>query len=60
MIQSAVGLLTSIPTAFVHALNLLITSARPLMLLGTGDGHEAVDLSKTDVSQQDGLGGMVW
>lgn len=40
MVQSAIGLLTTIPPALVHTLNLLITTARPLVLLGTRDGNK--------------------
>lgn len=44
VVQSTICLLTSIPSALVHTLNLLITTAGTLMLLGTWDRNERVDL----------------
>ena len=44
MVQGTVRLLATIPAALVHSLNLLITPARPLVLLRTWDGHERVHL----------------
>lgn len=44
MVQCAVGLLAAVPAALVHALDLLIASARSLVLLRTRNGHKAVDL----------------
>jgi hypothetical protein len=44
MVQCAISLLAAIPTTLVHALDFLITSARALVLLGTGDGDERVNL----------------
>lgn len=43
MVQGAIGLFATVPAALVHALNLFVTAARPLVLLGTGNGHEGVD-----------------
>lgn len=45
MVQSAVGLLASIPAALVHALDFLIASAGALVLLRAWDGHERVNLA---------------
>jgi hypothetical protein len=44
VVQRAVGLLAAVPAALVHALDLLVASARALVLLRTGDGDERVDL----------------
>lgn len=44
VVQCSVCLLTAIPSALVHTLNLLVTATRSLVLLGTGDRHERVDL----------------
>ena len=44
MVQRAISLLASIPSTLVHALDLFVTSARALVLLGTGDRDEGVDL----------------
>lgn len=44
MIKCAVGLLAAIPSALVHALNLLITSPGTLVLLRTGNRDEGIDL----------------
>lgn len=46
MVQSAVGLFATVPATLVHALNLLVSSSRTLMLLRSGDGHERVNLWK--------------
>jgi hypothetical protein len=40
MVQSAVGLLATVPAALVHALNLLVTSSRALVLLCPRDGYK--------------------
>jgi hypothetical protein len=45
MVQSAVGLLASVPAALVHALNLLVTSSRAFVLLRSRDGDKGVDLA---------------
>lgn len=47
MVQRAISLLAAIPTTLVHALNLFVTSARALVLLGTRDRNERVDLRQT-------------
>ncbi len=46
MVQSAIRLLTSIPPAFVHALNLFVAPPRALVLLRSGYGHEGVHCGK--------------
>ena len=40
VVQSAVCLFASIPAALVHAFNLLVAAARPLVLLRTWDGYK--------------------
>ena len=40
VIQRSVSLLTSIPTALIHALNFLIPSSRSLVLLGARNRDE--------------------
>lgn len=44
MVQSAVCLFAAIPAALVHALNLLVAASGTLVLLGTGNRDERVDL----------------
>jgi hypothetical protein len=44
VVQGSVRLLAAVPAALVHALNLLVASARALVLLGAGNGDEGVDL----------------
>jgi len=44
MIQCAISLLASVPSTLVHALDLFISSTRALVLLGTGNRNEGVDL----------------
>lgn len=51
VVQGAVGLLASIVAALVHALNLLISSPRPLVLLCTWKRNERVDLTRNLVSK---------
>lgn len=46
MIQCTIGLFTSIPATFVHSFNFLVSSARALVLLSTGDGNKGIDLDK--------------
>lgn len=46
MVQSAVGLFATVPATLIHALDLLVTSSRTLVLLCTRDGHERVNLLK--------------
>ena len=55
MVQGTVRLLAAIPAALVHSLNLLITPARPLVLLRTWDGHERVHLLSTILSTKNQL-----
>jgi hypothetical protein len=50
VVERAVGLLAAVPAALVHALDLFVASARALVLLGTGDGDERVDLKGEDGS----------
>lgn len=45
MVESAVGLLASVPATLVHALNLLVASARALVLLRSRDRNKRVHLS---------------
>ena len=52
MVQGTVGLLAAVPTALVHALDLLIPSARSLVLLRARDGYERVHLLSTILSTQ--------
>ena len=52
VIQSAISLLAAIPAAFIHALNFLIASSRPLVLLSTRDGYERIHLAGKNVSQE--------
>ena len=40
MIQGSVSLFTPIPSALVHALDLLVSSSRALVLLGTWNGDK--------------------
>ena len=44
VVQCAIGLFTSIPSTFVHALDFLVATAGALVLLGARDGDEGVDL----------------
>jgi hypothetical protein len=44
MVQSAIGLLAAIPSALVHAFDLFVSSAGSLVLLGTRNGDERVNL----------------
>ena len=50
VIESAVGFFAAIPAALVHAFNFLEAAARTLVLSGTGDGDERVDLGQGVVS----------
>jgi hypothetical protein len=44
MIQGTISLLAAVPSTLVHALDLLITTTRALVLLGTRDWDEGIDL----------------
>ncbi len=44
MVQCPIGFFASVPTAFVHSLDLFVASPRSLVLLGTGYGYKGVDL----------------
>lgn len=44
MIQCAIRLLTPLPPALVHSLDLFIAATWALMLLSTGDRNKGVDL----------------
>lgn len=46
MIQGSVRLLTSLPPAFVHSLDFFITATWALVLLGTRDRDEGIDLGQ--------------
>jgi len=43
MVQGAVGFFASVPATLVHALNLLVTPARSLVLLRAGNGDKRVN-----------------
>lgn len=44
VVESTVGLFTAIPAALVHALNFLIASSGPFVLLRTRNRDERIDL----------------
>lgn len=44
MIQRAIRLLAAIPSALIHALDLFVSPARPLVLLRSRDGNKRIDL----------------
>ena len=44
MIQCAISLLAAVPTTLVHALDFFVTSSRTLVLLGTRDRDERINL----------------
>ena len=44
MVQSAIRLLATVPSALVHALDFFISSAGTLVLLGAWNGDEGVNL----------------
>lgn len=44
VVESTVGLLTTVPAALVHALDFLISATWALVLLRARDGHKTVDL----------------
>lgn len=46
VVQCAISLFAAIPSTFVHPFNFLVTTAGTLMLLGTGNGDERVDLDR--------------
>ena len=46
VVQRAVCLLATVPSALVHALNLLISATRTLVLLGSWNWNEGVNLRK--------------
>jgi hypothetical protein len=46
MVQCAISLLAAVPTALVHALDFFVTSSRTLVLLGTRDRDERINLRK--------------
>ena len=45
VVKSAVGLLTSVPAALIHALDLFVPATGSLVLLRTGNRDKGVDLS---------------
>jgi hypothetical protein len=47
VIQSAVGFLATSPPAFIHAFYFFIASPGALVLLGAGNGHKRINLSKS-------------
>jgi hypothetical protein len=47
MIECAVRLFAAVPATLVHALNLFVATTWSLVLLGTWDRNERVDLSRT-------------
>jgi hypothetical protein len=44
MIQGTIGLFTTVPATFIHALDFYISSTGTLVLLGTWDRDEGVNL----------------
>lgn len=55
MVQGSVCLLTSIPSTLIHTLNLFISTAGSLVLLGARNGDERIDLCQMlllDISDQ--------
>lgn len=46
VVKRPIRLLTPIPSALVHALNFLVSSPRPLVLLSSGNWDEGVDLQE--------------
>ena len=46
VVQGAVGLLATVPSALVHALNLLVSATWTLVLLGSWNWDEGVDLAQ--------------
>lgn len=44
VIERAICLLTTLPTTLVHSFNFFISTAGALVLLGTGNGNEGIDL----------------
>lgn len=55
MVQGAICLLTSVPSTLVHTLDLLISTTGSLVLLGTRDWDERIDLRQMlllDISDQ--------
>jgi hypothetical protein len=55
VVQSAIGLFTTMPATLVHALDLFITSSGPLVLLRTGNGNEGIHLpGQKNIGQSNG------
>jgi len=46
VVQSTICLFTTIPSTFVHSLNLFESSTRALVLLSTWDWNEGIDLGR--------------
>lgn len=46
VVECSICLLAAVPTALVHALNLLVASARALVLLSARNGNKGVDLRR--------------
>ena len=44
VIERAICLLTTLPTTLVHSFDFFISAAGTLVLLGTGNGNEGIDL----------------
>ena len=44
VIERAICLLTTLPTTLVHSFDFFISTAGALVLLGTGNGNEGIDL----------------
>jgi hypothetical protein len=44
MIERAVRLFTTLPATLVHSLDFFVSASGPLVLLGTGNGNEGIDL----------------
>lgn len=45
VVQSAIGLLATLPAALIHALDFLVAASRTLVLLRTWDGHKREHLN---------------
>ena len=50
VVQCAISLLTAIPSTLIHTLDFFVSSTRALVLLGTGNGNEGVDLRQMMLS----------
>ena len=44
VVKGAIRFLATVPSTFIHPLDLLVAATRAFMLLSTGNGNERVDL----------------